>query len=260
MAQKKKGAKKSVTKKNVIVASPVDPSVQLVVASELADDRLIEQELTGEALPFYIYQFTQEGKVVSGLSVRGVSETVRQLNRDTKSGYKIRVNPQYLKVERDVVYNGEKGVEVSVYVENLVDGNSAWGIKFEPYQKVGRNGRYPNTFAVEKALSKAERNGKRKLIPETVVVKMIEKLIKQTKGAGVQTIDAPQYQVGTAMPAPAQASTPSEMENIVRSAIAKAKTAATLMKLDENVQGSKMYSKQFKEEVHKLCSAKADTL
>lgn len=39
-------------------------------------------------------------------------------------------------------------------------------------------GSYANTFALEKAVSKAERNAKRKLIPERVAIEMIKKFVK----------------------------------------------------------------------------------
>jgi len=116
-----------------------------------------------------------------------------------------------MKVERDVSYDGVLGIEVRVLAVNLIDGTSAWGIKFEPYKKTGRNGNYENTFAVEKALSKAERNAKRKLIPETVATKMIEKMIKADPNA-IQRLAPVESKQIAVTPAPVRPSTKAEIQ------------------------------------------------
>lgn len=258
---KKAAKRKSAPRKKagtVIVTSPVAPDVRIAIASELSDDKMIEAEMMGDVLPHFIYQFEQEGKKVSGLSVKGVHEVVRRLNRNPKSGYKIHINPQYQKVERDVEYNGEKGVEVSVFAEDLLTGNSAWGIKFEPYFKTGRRGKYANTFALEKALAKAERNAKRKLIPETVAVKMIEVMIGENKNNVVQ-IEAPKHVQVTVKPNVPQASTAEELEKVVMGAIASAKTLDAVVDIDERAQKSDKLTQEMKERIHAEALKRADT-
>lgn len=262
---KKKIVKKKKTKaqpkdKMVVITSPVSPDVRIAIASEMADDKMIESEMMGEVLPHFVYQFNQDGKTISGLSVKGVSETVRRLNRDTKSGYKIHLKPEFMKVERDVEYNGQKGVEVSVFAEDLITGNSAWGIKFEPYYKTGRNGKYDNTFAVEKALSKAERNAKRKLIPETAAVKMIEKMIAESKGANVVRIEAPKYTQSVVKPAAPKASTPEELYNTITKAIAQAKSVSVVIDIDEKAQQSPKLTQEQKDKIHEAASVKANSI
>ena len=183
-AKAKKIATKKIKKPNknlILVHNPANINQEFFVASELADDNLIEQEMLGQAMEHYVYGFMQDGKPITGLSVAGVNEIARQLTRNPKSGCKIRIIPDSLKVERDVNYDGQKGVEVRVMAENMVTGETGIGIKFEAYKKTGRKGQYDNTFAVEKALSKAERNAKRKLMPEKVAVEMIKKFIAQNK-------------------------------------------------------------------------------
>ena len=201
-ATKKAPAKKRTTRKRasskpkgmVQITSPVRPDVQFYVASELADDQLIEQQITGEILPTMIYEFCPKKckdlskcshRKTQGLSKNGVDEVVRRLNRNPASGSKIRISPEPPMVEHNVDLNGQKGVQVMVYAEDLVSGNGAWGTKFEPYSQYGGT----NQFAFEKALSKAQRNAKRSLVPEQLATSIIAKLIKQ-KGA-VQQIAAP---------------------------------------------------------------------
>ena len=265
VAKKKPQAKKRVsrgTKKpkntDVVVVSPVDPSSKLVVAAELSDDAIIEQELMGEVLPYFIYQFNQKGGTITGLTVKGVSEVVRRLNRDKKSGYNIRLNPEHCKIERDVEQDGQKGVAVTVYAENLLDGNSAWGTKFEPYKKTGRNGQYNNEFAVEKALSKAERNAKRKLIPETAATKMIQKMVEG--GEQVKQLSQPPAQANVVTPLPPKPTSIEDLKNIVRNGVSNAKTVEQAMKFDEKTQESDKFDAEFKKEVRGLASKRVDEL
>lgn len=271
--QLKKAARKTHQKKNtsVVITSPVDPSSRIIMASEIADDEMIESELMGQVLPYYIYQFCDNRpackemekcthRKTTGMSVKGVNEVVRRLNRDSKSGYKIRINPNFLKIERDVEENGQKGVSVSVYAENLIDGNSAWGIKFEPYMKTGKNGAYANTFAGEKALSKAERNAKRKLMPEVVAMKMIQKIITKNPET-VKTIqEAPASVVVIAAPVQPVPSTPEDIKRTIIAAIHQAKSVDLLIELDSKTKGSPNFDAGFKEMVHTLCSKRADEI
>jgi hypothetical protein len=171
----------------ILVHNPANINQEFFVSSEIADDQMIEQEILGQAMEHYVYSFDQEGKKVTGLSVAGVNEMTRQLTRKSNSGYKIRIVPDSLKIERDVVYDGIKGVEVRVVAENMVTGETGIGIKFESYKKKGKKGEYANTFAIEKAVSKAERNAKRKLIPEKAAVEMIKKFISENKYTQIQS-------------------------------------------------------------------------
>jgi len=173
---------------DIVVHNPTNPTQEFVIASELADDEQIEAELMGKAMEHYVYAFDQQGKQVTGLTVAGVNEMSRQLTRKKDSGIKIRIVPDSIKIERNVEENGELGVSVILMAENMISGETAIGAKFEPFKKKGRNGSYENTFALEKAVSKAERNAKRKLIPEKVAIEMIKKFVKV---GGVQNLQAP---------------------------------------------------------------------
>lgn len=247
---KKAKKKVAIKKKNglISITSPIGENVKVMVASELADDEMIENEMMGEILPFFVYKFTQDGKDVVGLTVKGVNEVVRRINRNPKSGSKIHINPKFL-MKEEVEREGEKGIEVSVFAEDLVSGNSAWGIKFEPYFKTGRNGKYKNTFAVEKALSKAERNARRKLISETLAVKMIEKLLKEPNT--VKQIEAPAFQVVEVKPIVAKASTPEELVGIIMQGIKNKKSITEVIDFDEKAQKDPRLTKNLREAIHK---------
>ena len=226
----------------------------------MADDALIEKEMMGEILPFFVYRFADKegGKEVVGLTVKGVNEVVRRLGKNPKSGSKIRINPQYI-VKEEKEYDGQKGIEVSVFAEDLVTGNSAWGVKFEPYRKMGRNGEYANTFAIEKAVSKAERNAKRKLIPETLAIKMIDALIRENPKS-VKQIEAPKFVSRVVTPEKPNPTTPEELKAITLNAIMKARTADTIIDIDKRSQASDKLTKEMKAEIHSFASQRVDLL
>jgi len=184
---KKPRAKKQ-TNGMMVVKSPINPGQEFVVASELADDEAIEQELLGKAMESYVYSFPQEGKTVTGLTVSGVNEISRLLTKKSNSGIKIRIVPDSINIDTKAEMEGEKGISVTLIAENMLTGETAIGAKFEPYMKKGRKGPYKNTFSLEKAVSKAERNAKRKLIPEKAAIEMINKFVKQ---GNVQQIGQP---------------------------------------------------------------------
>lgn len=275
---KRRSAPKKASNKLVTITSPINPEVRIMIASEQMDDQLIEKELTGQALPYYIYQFCDNRgqgqkrcapevvkagncphEKVVGLSFKGVSEVVRRLNRNPASGYKIRINPEFLKKD-EVEREGEKGIEVSVYAEDMITGNSAWGVKFEPYTKKRRDGsRYPNDFATEKALSKAERNAKRKLIPETPAALMIQKLMKENKGAHVLTIEPPKHVEVTVVPPPPKASTPEELYKVIEKGIKEAKKLDIVLDIDARAQKSDKITDAMKEKIHQLALKRADS-
>lgn len=250
--------------KSRVIQSPISPSTAIVVASEFADDAIIEAEMMGNILPYFIYTFPQDGKDVVGLTVKGVNEVVRRLGKDAKSGSKIHMNPAYM-IKEEVERDGIKGIEVTVFAEDLISGNSAWGVKFEPYKKTkkdwktGKETTYTNTFATEKALSKAERNAKRKLIPEVLATKMIEKLMKEDPNS-VQKIEPPKTQMTVMKPVAPVASTIEDIEALIRKAVANGKTQDAIIDIDTKTQESPKFSKEFKAEIHSLASSRVNEL
>lgn len=254
---KKVKSKSKPKTKTLIIPSPVDANVKVMIASELADDSIIEQELAGKVLPYYVYRFNQEGKEVVGMTVKGVNEVVRRLNKNPKSGSKIHINPQYITKE-EVEREGEKGIEVSVFAEDLISGNSGWGIKFEPYFKQGRNGRYKNTFAIEKALSKAERNAKRKLISEDAAIAMIDKLIKENPN-NVKQIEAPQFIQTTVKPLKPVASSPEELLKMTLGVINRSEDVSELKNILKRSKESNM-PQNLKDEINKAVNGRLDKI
>jgi len=138
---------------------------------EKADEEQVLVELKGSFLDEFVYEFEQNGKTVTGLSLAGVRETVRHMNKNNMA--RICISEREPKVRES-----DDWIEVWVYAKDNLSGNGAWGIKRQ--QKKYISGRV-NEFAMEQALSKAQRNAQRALIPENYVKEMIKKFKDQGK-------------------------------------------------------------------------------
>jgi len=174
------------TAKKTEKVKPQKPTKKIsgFVATEKEDDKLIVGSLKGQLLPFFAYQYCEQGceskencphDLITIPTVKGTSEIAHLLNKK-KQDYKIRLRQDYQKIENNISQGGILGVQATVFAENQVDGTLATGAKFEPYKdSKGRR----NDFALEKALSKAERNAYRKLISEIDFMEEFEALIKK---------------------------------------------------------------------------------
>lgn len=191
--QTKKQKPRVKKEKMVEISSPIGKDAKFFVAAELADDRIIEKEVLGQATKVMVYKYENKaGEIISGLSYNGVREAVRLINRMKNSGHVIQISDRPPIIDRSVTMYGAEGVEVQVYAVDLQGGGGSWGIKFEPWQRPihdGKGGTAFNRFALEMALSKAQRNAMFNLLPVELIEKMIEKLSKE-KGT-VEKIKGP---------------------------------------------------------------------
>lgn len=193
MSKKKK--KKKQVKKLISITKPVKKDEAFFIASELADEKQIEDEVLGKATKTMVYEYMNEdGDVVHGLAYQGVREAVRVINRMKGSGHRIQVSDKP-PVFSDRTQQGVEGIEVQIYAQDIESGGGYWGLKFEPWQKVvtdnihgGSRTEY-NKFAKEIALSKAERNSLFKLLPLEIIDKMIAKFASDEKK--IAKIEAP---------------------------------------------------------------------
>ena len=138
---------------------------------ERADEEQILAELMGNFLDEFVYEFEQQGKKVTGLSLAGVRETVRYMNKNGMA--RISISDREPKVREE-----DDWIEVWVYAKDELNGSGAWGIKRQVKKYVSGK---TNEFAMEQALSKAQRNAQRALIPENYVKEMINKFKNQGK-------------------------------------------------------------------------------
>lgn len=138
------------------------------------DDAQIMAEIQGRNLDILsqmVYSYTdRRGNTITGLSLTGVRETVREMNRRGLARIRVTATPPQI-TETD------EYVDVIVYAEDDLNGGGAWGAKRQPKKA----GNYANPFAMEQALSKAQRNAMLALIPATYVVEVIKEYSQDGK-------------------------------------------------------------------------------
>lgn len=150
--------------------------VRPFILMDKADEEQILQEMRGEIIKVYVYSYTDKGKTVEGLSKAGVDAAAMEM---AARGKPIRVL-DYKIDEDDRFYKAI--VRVGRYIvkdngtESLLD--TTLGTKRQA--KTYASGK-ENPFAFEQAVVKAERNAKRKLMPEKIIVEMM-KAFKSQKG------------------------------------------------------------------------------
>ena len=151
---------------------PTDPEAVAYQRFDAEDDQQILAEIQGrnlEILDRMVYSFTdRRGNAVTGLSLTGVRETVREMNRRGLARIKITS-------ELPIIRETNEYIDVIVYAEDELNGGGSWGTKRQSKQ----TGNYANPFALEQALSKAQRNAMFALIPAAYVVEMIREYTEQ---------------------------------------------------------------------------------
>ncbi len=138
----------------------VDPYQEM----ERADEQMVLDEIKGRAIDALVYEIKQGNETVTGLSLAGVRETARVMNKQGQG--RIHVSDK-----EPTIIETEDYFEVRVYGVDEQNGGGNWGIKRQ--DKKYRNGNL-NQFAYEQALAKAQRNALRGLIPEWFVKQMID--------------------------------------------------------------------------------------
>lgn len=151
---------------------------------KLDTDIIMKQlEKTTDKTPFDLaYMFRlKNGKTMSGLSIAGIQDAVRRM---AAQGECLRaVSPASIQVVQvpDEGTFVNASIIVSRFVYRRVKGrvqqvelDSATGSKSEPrYIELKKGGSMKDRFWMEKAISKAERNAKRKLIPGDVKARVL---------------------------------------------------------------------------------------
>ena len=125
------------------------------------DEAQIVAELTGELVTEYAYSFESGGRTVIGLSYAGVKECARQMGGIRVSEPQIRETDEWW-----IVYCS---------AEDTKTGLLFWGgAQQAKYLPDGR----PDPFAFPKAISKAQRNAIRQLLPEPIIHAVIRKYLE----------------------------------------------------------------------------------
>ena len=123
------------------------------------DEEQILAELQGAVLDQYVYSFKSGGRQVTGLSWAGVKHIASRMGG----------------VQCDLLQLTDTGDAYLVVVKATApDGASRIGAAEQPKVQKTRGGEQPDPFALPKAVSKAQRNAIRALLPESLIAEVIK--------------------------------------------------------------------------------------
>jgi len=129
---------------------------------EKRDEAQILAEIQGNVIDEMIYSFKSGSRTVTGISWVGIKELARM----------------YGKIDVELVKLEETDTHYIVIVKarDIERGNSMLGTSTQAKIMKTRDGETPDPFAVQKAMSKAQRNAIRSLIPETYMKEVFREL------------------------------------------------------------------------------------
>jgi len=150
--------------------------VRPFLVMDKADEEQVLAEMRGEIIKEYVYSYIQGKKIVEGLSLAGINAVAIHM---AESGRPLRVIDQWITEDDKYIKAIVKVGRFSVTDEGTeVMLDSTLGAK-----RQARN--YPkgaeNPFAYELAITKAERNARKKLMPEKIIIEMMKEYKKQGK-------------------------------------------------------------------------------
>ena len=135
---------------------------------ERRDEQQIIAELQGHYLEEFVYSFEQGGRRIIGLSWAGVKECAYRLGG--------------ISVESCEVLELEDAWRVLAKAVNKADGSIRWGACQQPKTiKYRSGGEAPDEFALQKAVSKAQRNAIRALLPEVFIKTFIDRYLEEKR-------------------------------------------------------------------------------
>jgi len=134
---------------------------------ERRDEEQIEKSILGQYLDECIYDFTtKDGRRVTGLSWVGVKEIAAKMGS-------IRVDEK-----PDIIDQGDSWF-VMVKAEDRLRDSSRWGVSTQFKKLRHKDGSLTDDeFAIQKAMSKAQRNAIRQLIPERWIQQLIDRFLQ----------------------------------------------------------------------------------
>lgn len=128
-----------------------------------ADDDQIMSEIRGGVIEAYVYEFKQSGQTVTGLSLVGVMAVAQHMGGITCG--------------QPVWSSDDAEINCDISATDHKNGLTVWGTATEARTMQTRDGGRVDKFARGKALSKAQRNAIRKLIPEQIAVEMLRRFV-----------------------------------------------------------------------------------
>jgi hypothetical protein len=142
------------------------------------EEQILAEMRQGGVIDEYFYSFSQKGRQVTGISYAGIMALAQQRG-DFQLG------------EMSISDFGDCYI-AKVKAKDNQTGVEAWGVASQPKsmhisemyaRKIGSKTKsIPDEFAITKVASKATRNAYRRLLPEKIVIKLMEDWKKKTQG------------------------------------------------------------------------------
>jgi len=130
------------------------------LALEQKDEQQIMEELEGRVIDEYVYSFPQGGKQVTGLSWAGIKRIAQKM--------------QNITVRIVSIDDTNDSYRVVCEATNTAAHLTMCGVSEQKKFIMTRDDKkLPDNFALQKAMSKAQRNALRNLIPEPIIIEMI---------------------------------------------------------------------------------------
>lgn len=136
---------------------------------ERHDENQIMEELQGNVIKEYLYDFQQNGHRVTGLSYAGVVHVALKLG--------------HIHTGEPIIQEMNGGYLAKVPATDMKRNVSTWGVSFQSQKMTLKDGReIPDKFAIQKVVAKASRNAMRHLFPEKIIISMIQEWQKHNGG------------------------------------------------------------------------------
>ena len=143
----------------------ITPTVEVMEQSEFQimerrDENQILGEMKGNVLEVFVYSFPQGGKQITGLSYAGVKQIALEMGN-------IHCGEPILQE------NGDSWI-CKVKARDIQRNLEMWGVSQQSKTMDTKWGQKPDSFCIQKAVSKSERNALRKLMPEKIIIETIK--------------------------------------------------------------------------------------
>jgi len=147
---------------------PTEAQIPYVIMDRRDEDQILE-ELQGNVIKEYVYDFVQNGRQITGLSYAGVMHIAQRMG--------------HIHTSEPIIQEMNGGYLAKVQATDVKKNLSIWGVAFQPKNIKLKDGReITDNFAVTKAVAKSTRNAVRKLFPEKYVIEMLKEYRKQKQG------------------------------------------------------------------------------
>jgi hypothetical protein len=151
------------------------PREEIFAEMDKRDEDQILAEIKGKVLEQYVYTIRRAGQDITNLSWAGIKECARRMG--------------HIKILEMDVEEKEDCWICMAKAKDVVNDIELWGSAQQMKTMKSGNDMVIDQFALQKCVSKAQRNALRTLIPEQFIAGMIQSVLDKKKGKKKETDD-----------------------------------------------------------------------